>query len=53
MYNAITDIDVSSKIFWFCSVATQCPALCDTMDCSTPGFPFPHHLPEGAQVYVH
>ena len=23
------------------------------MDCSTPGFPFPHHLPEFAQVHVH
>ena len=23
------------------------------MDCSTPGFPVPHHLPEFAQVHVH
>ena len=27
--------------------------FCDPMDCSTPGFPVPHHLPEIAQVYVH
>ena len=23
------------------------------MDCSTPGLPVPHHLPELAQVHVH
>ena len=27
--------------------------LCDPMDCSTPGFPVPHHLPELAQAHVH
>ena len=27
--------------------------LCDPMDCSTPGFPVLHHLPELAQTYVH
>ena len=26
-----------------CSVAKSCPALCDPMECSTPGFPVPHH----------
>ena len=26
-------------IFQFSSVAQSCPALCDPMDCSTPGFP--------------
>ena len=36
-----------------CSVAQSCPALCDPMDCSTPGLPIPHHLPEFAQVHVH
>ena len=25
----------------------------DPMDCSMPGFPVPHHLPEFAQVHVH
>ena len=29
-----------------CSIAQLCPTLCDTMDCSTPGFPVLHHLPE-------
>ena len=29
-----------------CSVAQSCPTLCDPMDCSMPGFPVLHHLPE-------
>ena len=29
------------------------PTLCDPMDCSTLGFPVPHHLPEFAQVRDH
>ena len=29
-----------------CSVAQPCLTLCNPMDCSTPGFPVPHHLPE-------
>ena len=36
-----------------CSVAQSCLTLCDPMDCSTPGLPVPHHLPEFAQVHVH
>ena len=27
--------------------------LCDSMDCSTPGLPFPHQLPESTQTHVH
>ena len=30
----------------FSSVAKSCPALCDPMDCSTPGLPVHHQLPE-------
>ena len=29
-----------------CSVAKLCRTLCNLMDCSTPGLPVPHHLPE-------
>ena len=29
-----------------CSVAKSCLTLWDSMDCSTPGLPIPHHLPE-------
>ena len=36
-----------------CSVAQLCPTLCDPMDCSMPGFPVLHHLPELAQTHVH
>ena len=35
------------------SVAQSCLTLCNLMDCSTPGLPVPHHLPEFAQVHVH
>ena len=40
---------------WFCccSVAQSCPTLCDPMDCSTPGSPVLHHLPELALTHVH
>ena len=36
-----------------CLVAKSCPALCNPMDCSTPGFSVPHYLPEFAQIHVH
>ena len=36
-----------------CSVAQSCLTLCDPMDCSMPGFPILHHLPELAQTHVH
>ena len=31
----------------------SCVQLCNPMDCSTPGFPVHHHLPELAQTHVH
>ena len=34
----------------FSSVAQSCPALCDPTDCSTPGFPVRHQLPELAKL---
>ena len=30
-----------------------CPTLCDPMDCSTPGLPAHHQLPEFTQTQVH
>ena len=36
-----------------CSVAQSCPTFCDPMDCSIPGFPLVHHLPDFVQTYVH
>ena len=36
------------------SSATQShPAVCDTLDCSMPGLPVHHQLPELAQTHVH
>ena len=43
-----------SNISYYCfSVAKSCPTLCDLMDCSMPGFPVLHYLPEFAQICVH
>ena len=39
--------------FHFSSVAQSCPTLCDHMDCSTPGLPVHHQLPEFTQTHVH
>ena len=35
------------------SVAHSYPTLCNSMDCSTPGFPILNHLPELSQIHVH
>ena len=40
-------------IVQFNSVAQSCLTLCDPMDCSTPGFPVHHQLPELAQTHVY
>ena len=37
----------------FSSVVQSCLALCDPMDCSTPGLPVYHQLPEFTQTHVH
>ena len=37
----------------FISVAQSCPTLCNPMDCSMPGFPVHHQLPEFIQIHVH
>ena len=37
----------------FSSVAQSCPTLCDPMNCSTPGLPVHHQLPEFTQIPVH
>ena len=36
-----------------CSIAQSCPTLCDPLDCSAPGLPVHHQLPELAQTHVH
>ena len=37
----------------FSSVAHLCPTLCDPTNCSTPGLPVHHQLPEFTQTHVH
>ena len=37
----------------FNSVTQPCPTLCNPMDCSTPGLPVHHQLPESIQTHVH
>ena len=41
--------DASLFLSCCCSVTQLCLTLCDPMDCSMPGFPVLHHLPEFAQ----
>ena len=40
-------------LFLLGSIAQSCPTLCDPMDCSMPGLPVHHQLPELTQTHVH
>ena len=40
-------------LYQFSSVTQSCPTLCDPMDCSTPGLPVHHQLPEFTQTHAH
>ena len=44
---------VSFRWWWCFSVARSCLTLCNPMNCSTPGFPVLHYLPEFPQTHVH
>ena len=47
-------VECSNKYIKSESEVTQsCPTLCDPVDCSTPGFPVHHQLPELTQTHVH
>ena len=37
----------------FISSAQSCPTLCNPMECSMPGLPVYHQLPEFIQTHVH
>ena len=37
----------------FSSITQSCPTLCNPMDCSMPGLPVHHQLPELPQTHVH
>ena len=53
LLHTVYEENILSKSSLFNSVTQLCPTLCDTMDCSTPGFPVHHKLPELAQTHVH
>ena len=40
-------------VIQFSSVAQSCLTLCDPRNCSTPGFPVHHQLPEFTQTHAH
>ena len=42
-----------SRAYQFSSVTQSCPTLCDPMECSMPGFPVHHQLPELTQTHIH
>ena len=47
------DTAFSHNLWNCCSFTQLCPTLCSPMDCSMPGFPVLHYLPEFAQTRVH
>ena len=47
------DVTGATEYLCVCSVAKFCATLCNPMDCSMPGFPVHHQLPELAQTHVH
>ena len=46
-------IFVSPRVSQLSSVTQSCPTLCDPTNCSTPGLPVHHQLPESTQTHVH
>ena len=45
-------LKIYNHTFQFSSVAQSCPTLCDPMNCSTPGLPVHHQLPEFTQTHI-
>ena len=41
------------RVSQFISVSQLCLTLCDAMDCTIPGLPVHHQLPESTQTHVH
>ena len=46
-------IDGEALLAQFSSVTQSSLMLCDPVDCSMPGFPVLHQLPELTQIHVH
>ena len=51
--NVWSKLPSTPSLVMFSSVTQSCPALCDPMNCSTPGLPAHHQLPEFTQTHVH
>ena len=49
----ISHPSLSHTYLQFSSVTQSCPTLCDPMNCSMPGLPVHHQLPEFTQTHVH
>ena len=53
LWEMVKDREAWQVAVHFSSVAQSCPTLCDPMDCSMPGLPVHHQLPEPTQTHVH
>ena len=42
-----------SRLHQFSSLTQSCPTLCNPMNCSMPGLPIHHQLPEFTQTHIH
>ena len=51
--NIVTWLSILLLNYICCSVAQSCLTLREPVDCSTPGFPVLHYLPEFAQIHIY
>ena len=51
--NRFKVLDLIDSWVQFSSLTQSCPTLCNPMNCSTPGLPVHHQLPEFAQTHAH
>ena len=49
----LSPLSVTLSSVQFSSVAQSCPTLCSPMNCSMPGLPVHHQLPEFTQTHIH
>ena len=48
------EASIEAGLYLLCCLVTKsCPTLCESMDCSIPGIPVLHYLPEFAQTRIH
>ena len=53
LYNISCNSYSFNQLYCCCLVTKSCTTLCNPMDCSTPGFPVLHYVPEFTQTHVH